>query len=70
MLTDSSSVPAFKVTGPSELLELVRTQLEASRRAGIMYETSETLEVRVLADQTVIETQLSAWSERLKQARR
>lgn len=69
-LTGNSSVPAFKVTGPGELLDLVRTQLEASRRTGIVYETSETLEVRVLADQTVIETQLSAWSERLKQARR
>jgi hypothetical protein len=28
------------------------------------------LEVRVVADQTVIETQISAWSERLKEARR
>ncbi|MCA1495566.1 hypothetical protein [Bradyrhizobium sp. NBAIM14] len=69
-LTGSSSAPAFKVTGPSELLDLVKTQLEASRRAGIAYEAAETLEVRVVADQTVIETQISAWSERLKEARR
>ncbi|MCA1389577.1 hypothetical protein I6F20_10930 [Bradyrhizobium sp. IC3123] len=69
-LTGSSSAPAFKVTGPSELLDLVKTQLEASRRTGIAYEAAETLEVRVVADQTVIETQISAWSERLKEARR
>jgi hypothetical protein len=69
-LTGSSSVPAFKVTGPSELLDLVKTQLEASRRTGIAYEAAEMLEVRVVADQTVIETQISAWSERLKEARR
>ncbi|UWU94477.1 hypothetical protein [Bradyrhizobium sp. CB1015] len=69
-LTGSSSVPAFKVTGPSELLDLVKTQLEASRRTGIAYEAAETLEVRVMADQTVIETQITAWSERLKEARR
>ncbi|TGN88283.1 hypothetical protein EOW77_0015695 [Bradyrhizobium yuanmingense] len=69
-LTGSSSAPAFKVTGPSELLDLVKTQLEASRRTGIAYEAAETPEVRVVADQTVIETQLSAWSERLKEARR
>ncbi|HXH46032.1 MAG TPA: hypothetical protein VNK51_19620 [Bradyrhizobium sp.] len=69
-LTGNSSVPAFKVTGPSELLGLVKAQLEASRRTGILYEASETLEVCVLADQTMIETQLSAWSERLEQARR
>ncbi|WP_298242395.1 hypothetical protein [uncultured Bradyrhizobium sp.] len=69
-LTGNSSAPAFKVTGPSELLDLVRTQLEASRRTGIAYETAEAVEVRVVADQTVIETQISAWSERLKEARR
>ncbi|WP_025034312.1 hypothetical protein [Bradyrhizobium sp. DOA9] len=69
-LTGSSSAPAFKVTGPSELLDLVKTQLEASRRTGIAYEAAETLEVRVVADQTVIETQITAWSERLKEARR
>lgn len=69
-LTGNSPVPVFKVTGPGELLDLVRTQLEASKRTGIEYEAAETFEVRVVADQTVIETQISAWSERLKDARR
>jgi hypothetical protein len=69
-LTGNSPVPVFKITGPSELLELVRTQLEASRRTGIEYETADISEVRVVADQTVIETQIAAWSERLMQARR
>ncbi|MGY3031127.1 hypothetical protein ACVIIV_000297 [Bradyrhizobium sp. USDA 4354] len=69
-LTGNSPVPVFKVTGPSELLDLVKTQLEASRRTGIAYEAADTFEVRVVADQTVIETQISAWSERLKEARR
>ncbi|TFV78709.1 hypothetical protein E4K64_05865 [Bradyrhizobium frederickii] len=70
VLTGSSSAPAFKVTGPSELLDLVKTQLEGARRIGIEYEAAEALEVRVVADQTVIETQISVWSERLKAARR
>jgi len=69
-LTGNSPIPAFKVTGPSELLDLVRTQLEASRRTGIAYETADTVEVRVVADQTVIETQIATWGERLKDARR
>jgi hypothetical protein len=69
-LTGNSPVPVFKITGPGELLDLVRTQLEASRRMGIEYEAAETFEVRVVADQTVIETQISAWSERLNEARR
>lgn len=69
-LTGNSPVPVFKVTGPGELLDLVRAQLDASKRTGIEYEAAETFEVRVVADQTVIETQISAWSERLKDARR
>ncbi|RXG99959.1 hypothetical protein LRP30_36320 [Bradyrhizobium sp. C-145] len=69
-LTGNSPVPAFKVTGPSELLDLVKAQLEKARRTGIAYEAADTFEVRVVADQTVIETQISAWSERLKEARR
>lgn len=70
VLTGNSPVPVFKVTGPSELLDLVKTQLEASRRTGIAYEAADTSEVRVVVDQTVIETQISAWSERLEEARR
>ncbi len=69
-LTGSSPVPVFKITGPGDLLDLVRAQLEAARRTGIEYEAAETFEVRVVADQTVIETQISAWSERLQEARR
>ncbi|OKO81457.1 hypothetical protein AC629_25700 [Bradyrhizobium sp. NAS80.1] len=69
-LTGNSPVPVFKITGPGELLDLVRTKLEAARRTGMEYEAAETFEVRVVADQTVIETQISAWSERLKEARR
>ena len=69
-LTGNSPVPVFKITGPSELLDLVKTQLETARRTGIEYEAAETFEVRVVADQTVIETQITAWSERLKEARR
>jgi hypothetical protein len=69
-LTGNSPAPAFKVTGPSELLDLVKVQLEKTRRTGIAYETADSFEVRAVADQTVIETQISAWSERLKEARR
>lgn len=69
-LTGCSPVPVFKITGPGELLDLVRAQLETTRRTGIEYEAADTFEVRVVADQTVIETQISAWNERLEAARR
>ncbi|UPK37336.1 hypothetical protein IVB18_08570 [Bradyrhizobium sp. 186] len=69
-LTSSSSVPVFRITGPSDLLDLVKAQLNAASRTGIEYQAADAVEVRVLADQTVIETQISTWTERLKDARR
>ncbi|MBR0726557.1 hypothetical protein [Bradyrhizobium manausense] len=69
-LTSNSPVPAFRVTGPSELIDLVRTQLNLAGRTGVEYQSADTVEVRVLADQTTIETQISAWMDRLKEARR
>ncbi len=69
-MTGQSPVSMFRISGPSELIDLVRAQLNAAGRTGIEYQTAETGEVRVIADQTVIETQLSTWLERLKEARR
>ncbi len=69
-LTSSSPVPVFRISGPADLLELVRAQLDAARRTGIDYQVTDAVEVRVVVDQTVIETRVSAWMERLKEARR
>jgi hypothetical protein len=69
-LTSSSPVPAFRVTGPSELIDLVRTQLNLAGRSGVEYQSADTVEVRALVDQTTIETQISTWMDRLKEARR
>ena len=70
VLTGSSPVPVFRISGPGDLLERVREQLQAARRTGVEYQTSDALEIRVVADQTVIETQMQAWTARLKEARR
>jgi hypothetical protein len=69
-LTSNSPVPVFRVTGPSDLIDLVKAQLDAVNRTGIEYQAADTVEVRVLADQTTIETQISTWIDRLKEARR
>lgn len=69
-LTCNLPVPVFRVSGPAELLDLVKAQLETQRRTGIEYQVTEALDVRVVADQTLIETQISVWTERLKAARR
>ena len=69
-LTCSSPVPVFRISGPGDLVERVKAQLETARRTGIEYQIADTLEIRVVADQTVIETQMQAWTARLKEARR
>ena len=69
-LTGNSPVPVFRITGPSDLLRRVRAQLDTARRTGIEYEVADTFEIRVVADQTVIETQISAWTACLKDVRR
>lgn len=69
-LTCNSPVPLFRISGPGELLELVKVQLDPTLRMTIDYHVTDALEVRVVADQTVIETQMSAWIARLKDARR
>jgi hypothetical protein len=69
-LTSSSPVPVFRIAGPSDLLALVKAQLDTARRTGIEYQVADSFEIRVVADQTVIETQISVWTERLKEARR
>src|SRR4029079_13163498 len=67
-LTFNSPVPVFRIAGPADLLDLVKAQLDATGRTGIDYQVAEAAEVRVVADQTVIETQSSAWTVRLKEA--
>jgi hypothetical protein len=69
-LTSNSPAPVFRITGPGDLLDLVKAQLDAAKSTGIEYQAADAVEVRVLADQTVIETQISSWTERLKDARR
>jgi hypothetical protein len=70
VLTGSSPVPVFRISGPADLLQRVKAQLDKARQVGIEYQAADTLEIRVVADQTVIETQMQAWTARLKEARR
>lgn len=69
-LTSDPSRPAFRMTGPSDLLDAVKGKLATVQTVGIVYETADVAEVRLVADQTVIETQMRVWMGRLKQAGR
>lgn len=68
-LMSGGSTTVVRVNGPGDLLEMVKTQLD-TRRLAIEYQISNSLDIRAVADQTAIETQIAAWTQRLKQTLR
>lgn len=68
-LTSGASTTVFRVSGPSDLVEMVKAQLD-TRRMAIEYQISDSLDIRAVVDQTAIETQIAAWTQRLKQTLR
>jgi hypothetical protein len=54
----------LKISGPDDLLQFIRETLGASSSA-IEFEVTDAVDVRVVADHTVIETQLEAWIKRI-----
>lgn len=55
---------AVRISGPPDLLEAMRAGL--GERPGLAFAQEEGPEIRVVADDTLMETQLAAWSERLR----
>lgn len=68
-LLSGGSNPALRISGPDDLLSALRDRLGASPLA-IEWETNGQAEVTVLADDSVIETEIQSWMERLAGARR
>jgi hypothetical protein len=64
VLIGTNETIAIKVNGPADLLDILRDNL-AESPASIEYEVSESVDVSVRAEQTMIETQLSAWIARI-----
>jgi len=64
--TDSRR-PVLRITGPSELLELIRSKLGV-RAIALELRAGPEAEASVIVDQIVLETQLKIWTERLKTA--
>lgn len=60
----ASNQRILKLSGPEDLLETLHQSLGAEASA-IAFETSQDIDVRVVAEQTTIETQLSAWMRRI-----
>ena len=53
----------LKISGPADLLEMLRARLPDA--AGLEFQPGEQTEVRVVVDDTIMETQFAAWAERL-----
>ena len=59
----------LEIAGPDDLLQLLRERL-SGRNMALLYTASEGLEVRVIAGQTILETQLVAWLAKVEEALR
>jgi hypothetical protein len=55
---------SLKISGPGDILDSIRRTLGESASA-IEFDATSDLDVRVVADRTVIETQLEAWLQRI-----
>ena len=64
-VTGDSRRPVLRITGPSELIELVRSKLGA-RSITVDLRAEPVAEVSVIVDQIVLETQIKLWADRLK----
>jgi hypothetical protein len=59
--------PVLRLTGPSDLLDLIRNKLGV-RAISVELRPGPEPEVSITIDQTVLETQLKVWTDRLKLA--
>ncbi len=59
--------PVLRLTGPAQLLELMRSKLGV-RAIAIELRPGPEVEASITIDQVVLETQLQAWTDRLKMA--
>jgi hypothetical protein len=59
-IAGSADKIVIQISGPADLLEILRQHLQAAP-AAIEYVTHDGVDVRVVAEQTSIDTQLKAW---------
>jgi hypothetical protein len=64
-LAADSRRPALRISGPSDLIELVRSKLGV-RSIAVELRTELVTEVSVIVDQVVLESQVKVWADRLK----
>lgn len=66
-LLEREDRPVLKISGPEDLVEALRQRL--GDPPACVFEPSDLPDVRVVAGETVLETQIKEWVQRLKQLR-
>lgn len=66
IITDTRR-PAVRISGPSDLIEMVRSQIGA-KSGSVELRVEAVPEVSIVVDQIVLETQVKIWADRLKLA--
>jgi hypothetical protein len=66
LLTTGTGV-SLHISGPPDILQAVRAQL-AGRTSAVTYDTSNELDVRIVAGQAALETCLREWMAKLEEA--
>ena len=64
-LLEREDRPVLKISGPADLVEALREKLNDP--PACVFEASDQPDVRVVAGETVLETQIRDWVERLRQ---
>ena len=64
ILFASRAQAQFEISGPADLLDALREKF-ASRDSAVVYKPDDGIDVRVVADDTIIESQLGAWMKAL-----
>lgn len=67
ILTDGTNRAPIRVQGPADLLDAIASQLGPFSTT-VAFTPADAIDVTVQADQTLIETQLGAWADRLSAA--
>jgi hypothetical protein len=64
VLFASRTQALFEISGPADLLDALKAKF-ADRPAAIAFQPNDSIDVRVRVEDTIIETQLSAWMQAL-----
>jgi hypothetical protein len=65
VLLEGGEHPVIEISGPADLLDALREKLSGSSGA-IAYAPNASADVKVVADQTLIDSRIEAWVDRLK----